>query len=179
MDSLYPHLVTPVLFIGPLYAMFLRQELPLQAHWSFHEDVISKFLSWQGIRNYLLGPITEEVVFRACVIAVYHMSGASTKRMIFLGPLSFGLAHVHHAWDTFNRYGRNASAAKRAIIMSLFQLSYTTLFGFHCSYLFLRTGSIYPPITAHIFCNIMGLPGFIGDVKDFPSRRIGQFCLLP
>jgi len=100
----------------------------------------SIFLSYD-LLCYPQAPITEEIVFRACVIAVYHMSGASTKRMIFLGPLSFGLgmsislfqdplvspsimflfpkpAHVHHAWDTFNRYGRTANAAKRAVIMS-------------------------------------------------------------
>lgn len=68
------------------------------------------------------------------------MSGASANRMIFLGPLSFGIgmlvfsfvgpshepryvlthlsAHVHHAWDTYNRFGRTAGAAKRAITMS-------------------------------------------------------------
>ncbi|KAF5374117.1 hypothetical protein D9615_008876 [Tricholomella constricta] len=119
-------------------------------------------------------PITEEIVFRACVIAVYHMSGASTKRMIFLGPLSFGLAHAHHAWDTFNRYGRTASAAKRAIFMSLFQLSYTTLFGFHSSYLFVRTGSIYPPISAHIFCNIMGVPELMWELRTYAHRKTGQ-----
>jgi len=28
------------------------------------------------------------------------------------------LAHVHHAWDTYNRYGRTVAAAQRAIISS-------------------------------------------------------------
>lgn len=171
LDSVYPHLITPILFLGPLYAMYLGHHLPFQARWSFQVDVVSKFCSWIGIRNYIMAPITEEIVFRGCVLAVYHMSGASTKRMIFLGPLSFGLAHAHHAWDTYNRYGRTASAAKRAIITSLFQLSYTTIFGFHCSYLFLRTGSIYPPISAHVFCNIMGLPEIAWELRRYPHRR--------
>jgi len=35
-------------------------------------------------------PITEEVVFRACVLTVYHLAGASRKKMIFLSPLVFG-----------------------------------------------------------------------------------------
>jgi len=109
-------------------------------------------------------------------------------------------AHAHHAWDTFNRYGRTAQAAKIATLMSrtslpieidrsniltfdpVFQLSYTTLFGFHCSYLFLRTGCILPPITAHIFCNIMGVPEIVQELKRFPKRRTGDFfpsfCLL-
>jgi hypothetical protein len=35
-------------------------------------------------------PITEEVVFRACVLTVYHLAQASKLRMIFLSPLLFG-----------------------------------------------------------------------------------------
>lgn len=138
--------------------------------------------------------MTEEVVFRACILAVYHMSGASRMRMIFCSPLLFGLgesnislyisftkrlsiAHVHHALDTFYAKGGNAAAARIAFLGTrtpvflllcflrllspsclVFQLAYTSLFGFYASYLFLRTGSILPPITAHIFCNIMGIP---------------------
>ncbi|KAM6501691.1 hypothetical protein JOM56_001668 [Amanita muscaria] len=31
------------------------------------------------------------------------------------------------------------------------QLTYTTLFGAYCTYLFLHTGSLSPPISAHAF----------------------------
>lgn len=147
-------------------------------------------------------------MFRACVLAVYNLSGASRVKMIMLAPLSFGAgtspasssiaisriahllpAHLHHAWDTFNRYGRTPAAAKRALLMActrpsfylakhnaltphpVFQLSYTTLFGSFASYLFLRTGSIWPPITAHIFCNIMGIPQLGYEVSKFPQQK--------
>ncbi|KAF8223925.1 hypothetical protein L208DRAFT_1411187 [Tricholoma matsutake] len=173
LESLFPHLVTPVLFLGPLYASYLGGYLPFQKYWSFRNSIVSRFFSWQGARNYVFAPITEEIVFRACVLSVYHLSGAPTGRMIFLCPLWFGLAHAHHAWDTFNRYGRTIHAAKTASLMTLFQLSYTTLFGFHCSYLFLRTGSIFPSLTAHIFCNIMGVPEIAQELRRFPKRRNG------
>lgn len=184
MDLILPHLVTPILFTGPLFGMYLGEQLPFQSRFSSQNDVVNKFMSWIGIRNYTMvspsriliwcierstrilcaqhamlywagssqAPITEEIVFRSCVIAVYHMSGASANRMIFLGPLSFGLgmpffslagptykpwyvlthlsAHVHHAWDTYNRFGRTASAAKRAITMS----RAWTCFLFHASF---------------------------------------------
>ena len=57
--------------------------------------------------------------------------------MIYFAPLTFGLgklvllflshdiilsfshpAHVHHAWDTYNRYGRTWLAARRALVTS-------------------------------------------------------------
>jgi len=168
---LLPCLVTPVLFLGPLYVEFLASSLPFQKHWSIARCLRPMFTTWQGWRNYIIGPFTEEVVFRSCVITLYHLAGASHSRMIFLSPLVFGVAHLHHAWDVFNRYGRNVSAAKRAIFTCVFQLAYTTLFGAHCVFLLLRSGSILPPLTSHIFCNIMDVPRYSVHVAHFPQRR--------
>ncbi|KIL61144.1 hypothetical protein M378DRAFT_167325 [Amanita muscaria Koide BX008] len=166
-----PHLITPILYSGTLYSMYLSQTLPFMYFWSFYCDVQLKFWSWQGIRNYITAPITEELVFRACVLAVYHLAGLERNKMIWLTPLSFGLAHVHHAWETFNIYGRNRTAAKRAILVTCVQLTYTTLFGAYCTYLFLRTGSLFPPISAHAFCNVMGIPEIGEEMGNFPKRK--------
>lgn len=122
------------------------------------------------------------------------MSGASNIRMIFWSPLLFGLAHVHHAIDTFYAKGGDWSAAKsalfntctylalfdvhRSLSCAVFQLSYTSLFGFYASFLFLRTGSILPPITAHIFCNIMGIP-MIGYELHRHAKSRNCECILP
>ncbi|KAF4621778.1 hypothetical protein D9613_012095 [Agrocybe pediades] len=166
-----PHLVVPFLFFGPLFASYLGGQLPGQRYWTWQRNVAERFFGIMGLRTYWVGPITEEIVFRACVLSVYHLSGASRYRMIFLGPLTFGLAHVHHAWETFNRYGRNVAAAKRAIFSSIFQFAYTTLFGFLASFLFLRTGSIFPPITAHIFCNTIGVPELTWELRRYPKQK--------
>jgi prenyl protein peptidase len=88
--SIYPYLVTPILFMGPLYAHYLSETLPFQAKWSIKHDLIPTFMSWQGVRNYVFAPITEELVFRACVLSVYQLSGASMVSMIFLSPMTFG-----------------------------------------------------------------------------------------
>ncbi|KAH9917138.1 uncharacterized protein BXZ73DRAFT_92399 [Epithele typhae] len=167
-----PCLVAPVLYFGPLYAEFLSEELPFQRNFSFATHIKPTFFSWVGLRNHAIGPITEEIVFRACVLSVYHLSGASTMKMIFLSPLAFGVAHLHHAWDTYNRYGRTRSALRVAGVQTLFQLAYTSLFGFHCAYLFLRTGSLLPPTLSHMFCNVMGLPQYGTHVAKFPSRKL-------
>ena len=86
-----PYLVTPILYLGPLYATFLDSKLPFQSGWSWDRDVLPIFSTWVGIRNYIFGPLTEELVFRACVLAVYHLAGSSRNKMIFLSPLLFGL----------------------------------------------------------------------------------------
>ncbi|KAH7927647.1 Abi-domain-containing protein [Leucogyrophana mollusca] len=171
LSPIYPLLVTPLLFLGPLYGRYLAEALPLQRYWTFKHDVVFFFLSIRGIRNYIMAPITEEVVFRACVLTVYQLSGASKTRMIFLSPISFGAAHIHHAWDTYNRYGRTRTAAQRAVIGTLFQFAYTSMFGFYCAYLFLRTGSIIPPIVSHVFCNVMGIPQPGVEMSQTPNRK--------
>jgi len=169
--SLLPYFVTPILYLGPLYATFLHSKLPFQSGWSWGRDVLPVFNTWVGIRNYFFGPLTEELVFRACVLAVYHLAGSPRNKMIFLSPLLFGLAHLHHAWEVYTNGGKTATAAKRALLITLIQLAYTTLFGYHCAFLFLRTGSLYPPLFSHMFCNFMGLPQIVYELQAFPHRK--------
>ncbi|KAI0685731.1 hypothetical protein BC835DRAFT_1455259 [Cytidiella melzeri] len=171
-QTLLSCLIAPVLYTGPLYVAYLSGTLPLQQHWSVKRNVVPVLTTWVGWRNYIIAPLTEEVVFRACILALYHMAGVSSKKLIFLSPLWFGLAHVHHGWEVYHRFGCTLQAAQMAIVTVVFQLAYTTLFGFHCAYLFLRTGSLIPPVVSHIFCNVMGLPGFGTDVARFPQRRV-------
>ncbi|KAF9077679.1 hypothetical protein BDP27DRAFT_1208383 [Rhodocollybia butyracea] len=169
--TLAPHLVTPLLFLGPLYASFLSSS---SRYDSLAARTRTLFFNWAGLRNYVVAPITEEIVFRACVLSVYQLSpklASSKASLVFTTPLNFGLAHLHHAWETYNRFGRTQAALKRAILSSVFQMAYTTLFGAHCAYLFLQTGhSIFVPITAHVFCNIMGFPEFAEDLRTGESE---------
>ena len=115
LEQLLPCLVTPLLFLGPLYAYWLSGRLPFQWRWGWRRSVFPLFTTWQGVRNYVMvcslvplcaavgsnllsmqGPITEELVFRSCTLAVYHLAGASHAEMIFLTPWLFGLG----AWPT-------------------------------------------------------------------------------
>lgn len=106
-EIIWPSLTAPVLFFGPLYVCLLQGSLPFQRYWSIRQNVLSVVCTWEGWRNYIIvrpspphstisihllvqAPITEELVFRACIIAVYYMSGASLARIIFLSPLTFG-----------------------------------------------------------------------------------------
>ncbi|KAJ7195652.1 hypothetical protein GGX14DRAFT_575443 [Mycena pura] len=161
---------TLLLFLGPLYTRHLAYILPGQNKPSLIHE-LGMLCTWLGFRNYVWAPLTEEIVFRACVLAVYAMGGAARWKMIAFAPLVFGLAHVHHGWEVFTRFGRTKAAFKRAAISALFQTAYTTLFGAHASFLFLRTSSLVPPLIAHIFCNTMGLPQPGVELKRFPAHK--------
>jgi len=67
--SLRPYLITPMLFLGPLYATFLSQALPGQKHWSWKFHVKGQITSWQGIRNIIIVCCH----FRTCSMMIGHL----------------------------------------------------------------------------------------------------------
>jgi len=164
------YFVTPALFLGPLYGRYLSNDLPFMGNLTFDERMRSWF-SWIGIRNYIAGPISEELVWRSCLVCAYRLAGASNTFLIFFTPISFGAAHLHHVWETYNKFGRTRQALQRAVLITLFQFTYTTLFGFHAAFLFLRTSSLFPSMFAHTFCNVMGFPQLLDELRWFPHRR--------
>ncbi|ORZ27470.1 hypothetical protein BCR41DRAFT_299941, partial [Lobosporangium transversale] len=160
--KLFNHVVLPlflmgVLFMGPVLMMFLSKELPFQQafDWVTHRQY---FRSLIGMRNFVVGPISEEFVFRACMVAIVAHTGAKSYTMIFALPLVFGIAHIHHGYESFVRKGRTRRAFLNATLMTCFQFLYTTLFGWFATYLFLRTSNLIAPCICHAFCNLMGFP---------------------
>ncbi|UZJ51810.1 hypothetical protein CBS101457_001130 [Exobasidium rhododendri] len=166
-----PLLLTSSLFLGPLYVTYLDKKLPFQRNFSYESSIRSKFDNIWGIRNYIVGPLTEELVFRGCILALHSLAGFSKKQMIFLTPLYFGLAHLHHAYELYVKEGRTEQALKKSVLISSVQFGYTCVFGWYANFLFLRTGSILSPFVAHIFCNIMGLPNPFEAAEEHPERK--------
>ena len=52
--SIHPYLLTPLLFTGPLYALYLYQSLPGQRWWTLDRNFLPMFTTWVGIRNYIV-----------------------------------------------------------------------------------------------------------------------------
>lgn len=92
-----------------------------------------------------------------------QLAQASLSKTIFLTPIIFGLAHAHHFYEF--RLTHPHVPARAALLRSLFQLAYTTLFGAYATFLFLRTGSLLAVCVVHAFCNCMGLPQVWGRVE--------------
>ena len=78
-------------------------------------------------------------------------------------PLYFGIAHVHHLYEFKLTHPHTAFVP--ALLRSMFQFTYTTIFGWYATFVFLRTGSLPAVILAHTFCNWCGLPRFWGRVE--------------
>lgn len=146
-----PLVLTALLFAGPLLQLALsaagsssptapqRSELPLAAM----------------LRNWLVAPLVEELVFRSCLISYLLAAGASTTSAIWLSPLLFGASHLHHLYDLTRHQGYPLSTVLQAM---LFQLSYTTVFGWLAALFFVRSRHLAAAVLPHAFCNFMGPP---------------------
>lgn len=94
---------------------------------------------------------------------LFVLANASLSTIVFGTPVIFGLAHVHHFYEF--RLTNPHTPLSFALVRSLFQFAYTTLFGAYATFLYLRTGSLLAVILAHTFCNWRGLPRVWGRLE--------------
>ncbi|KAL2393493.1 putative CAAX prenyl protease 2 [Exophiala dermatitidis] len=153
--------LTLLLYIGPLFEkIFIERDLD-----DFHRGrkIVESLSSWQGYRNYVAGPITEEIIFRSVLVPLHLLAKLSPTKVVFLTPFYFGIAHVHHFYEFTLTHPYTPLAP--AILRTVFQFGYTTLFGWFADFIYLRSGSLYACIIIHAFCNWVGLPRFWGRVE--------------
>ncbi|XP_047433364.1 CAAX prenyl protease 2 [Mugil cephalus] len=163
-----PVLLTMVLFLGPL------MQLAMDCPWSFIDGVRVAFDPWfwmlcfsdmRWLRNQVVAPLTEELVFRACMLPMLvPCAGPSTA--IFICPLFFGVAHFHHVIELL-RFRQGTLSG--IFLSAVFQFSYTAVFGAFTAFIFIRTGHLIGPVLCHSFCNYMGFPS-ISTAMEHPYR---------
>lgn len=160
LGTVLPLGLTMVLFLGPLVMSWLDRDRTTSIELQVRERL--RDLEDDGLlvlRNLVVGPVTEEWVFRACMCPLLFGAGLPDVANVFTSAFIFGCAHVHHIFDSDVNY-----------LTVAVQFTYTSLFGAYSSYLFLRTGHLLGPLVAHIFCNFMGLPAF-ARVPNHRYRR--------
>ncbi|CAM1510309.1 Fc.00g006440.m01.CDS01 [Cosmosporella sp. VM-42] len=170
IDALRALFLTALLFAGPLYECLIIDGAWRQ--WLHLEPLAAIYADWPTWRNMVAGPITEECLFRSAGVPLLLQAGASLTGTIFLSPLVFGLAHLHHFYEFRITHPRTPLPV--AIARSLLQLSYTSLFGAYATFIFMRTGSLLAVILVHAFCNSMGLPRLWGQVEPIWLLERGE-----
>lgn len=102
-------------------------------------------------------------MFRSAIVPLHLLAHVSPGRIVFIAPLYFGIAHVHHFYEF--RLTHPDTSIVAAVLRSVIQFGYTTIFGWYATFLYLRTGSLIAVILVHSFCNWCGLPRFWGRVE--------------
>ncbi|KLU87913.1 CaaX protease [Magnaporthiopsis poae ATCC 64411] len=153
--------LTALLFLGPLF-----ENLVVEAGWRDWlalRPLYSLFGEWTTWRNIVAGPFTEEVLFRSAGVPLMLLARTSVSATIFLSPVVFGLAHLHHFYEF--RLTHPQVPWTQAALRSVFQFGFTTIFGAYATFLYLRSGSLLAVTLVHAFCNALGLPRLWGRVR--------------
>ncbi|KAH8712161.1 hypothetical protein GQ44DRAFT_811651 [Phaeosphaeriaceae sp. PMI808] len=169
IDTARTMLLVVILFAGPIFEHGVVDGG--FKDWVRLRGVYDSLSSWIGYRNYIVGPVSEEFVWRSFIVPLHLLANFSGKQIVFLTPLYFGIAHLHHLYEF--RITHTEVPWFIAVLRSLFQFTYTSLFGFFAAFVYLRTGNMYTCILTHTFCNWMGLPRFYGRVGAEAGVPIG------
>ena len=154
--------LTAILFTGPLFERGIAEGE--WRDWVRGRQVSDTLRGWIGWRNFVAGPVTEEIMFRSIIIAVHLLAQFSSGRIVFLVPLYFGIAHLHHFYEF--RLTHPDTSIYLALLRSVVQFTYTSIFGWYANFLYLRTGSLPAVILVHSFCNWCGLPRLWGRIES-------------
>ena len=119
----------------------------------FWEQSVQDWIWW---RNHVVAPFSEEFTFRACMVPVL-LGYYSHFYAILISPLFFGVAHFHHMVERI----RKGQDIMTSFLVSMFQFTYTTIFGMYSAFLFVKTGHFAAPFIVHAYCNFMGFPDFM------------------
>ena len=66
---------------------------------------------------------------------------------------------------------------KKALVIAVFKLMYTQVFGIYSGFIYISTGSVWPAIALHSQCNLFGFPSFQNIMcEDF--RRSERILVL-
>lgn len=158
---LVPALLVPLLYLGHITQHLLNvtsfDELTylISFLWTERTDIV--------LRNYVVAPIAEEVIFRSCMVPLL-LPHLGVRWTIVLCPLFFGVAHLHHM---FEHLKAGTLTPKQALVNVIIQTLYTSVFGMFSAHLFIFTGHVVSPIIAHSMCNLLGLP----DIAEVPSHK--------
>lgn len=144
---LCPSLLLFLLFLGPIFNLLVDGD--------FSTYLVGQidFKDIKVVRNLVIAPFFEELVFRGCMIPLLYPSFSNWSML--LAPLFFGIAHIHHAYAL---YLSQTCRVSDIILMTIFQTFYTTIFGVLSSFIFIRTNHLLAVCISHSFCNLMGFP---------------------
>ena len=124
---------------------------------------INPFHNKRGIRFWMeniYAPLIEEFMFRFIVFNLLKINGHSSIKSALISSLMFGIAHLRHLFD------RTVNVNK-----ILFQIIYTSIFGFYCCYAYTYSNNFICPTILHIICNCLQTPPFfyIND-EEYPKK---------
>lgn len=154
----------------PVLVLLVFQSVPiaLLSYEIITEGMFFQEFSIVKLRDYILAPFTEELVYRFILIrALMPCFGAGSACLI--SSFLFGFSHFHHyLLDRFR---------DRTLVASCCQFAFSFLFGIFAAFMYLKSTYLITPIVLHAICNLLTLPDFelIGSRRLTTSLTVATF----
>lgn len=142
-------------------------------------------VSLAALRDVVVAPLSEELVFRGCMVPVMALAGMSPGGVAATAPVVFAAAHLHHFGDLVTHRGRTYGQAACAVAG---MAAYTALFGAYATALLFARATLLAPVAAHALCNWLGFPPLArvfsasephgGAVRLLTLAGVGGFAAL-
>lgn len=149
-----------ILYSSSIYQIYI-EEIEF-FDWKHQINSISNTSVLYPIRDYVLAPISEELIYRGLIFLINNDTNTDSNhknRHVFT-PFLFGVAHIHHG---IQLYQQNVPVMT-IVITTGFQLIYTSLFGKLSEIVYSGTNqNLWSCIVLHMICNVFGLPSFTLD----------------
>ena len=153
---------TIILFLGPIlqniftfinydYKYIYKGSMNL-----YFKRLQRDMLSFDTFKALIIGPFTEEMIYRSFGCSLWESAHISYLKTIFILPFLFGVSHLNKVF-----LEKTISSIKlKDFVPYLGVLGFTTLFGWWEAFVWLRTHSYFTCTFIHTFCNYMTFPDF-------------------
>ena len=126
----------------------------------FIESEFTNHYNWPLLKQIVIAPIVEEIYFRGIVFGLYRDTGffdQNPQTCIVVLPIYFAVAHAH---QIILKRNEQWPVIKREMIIGVFRIIYTQVFGIYSGWVYIKTGSLWSAILLHSHCNFFGVPNF-------------------
>lgn len=168
-------LSTIALFFGPIIQnifTFYNDDYPYLYRNSIKNYLIHlqrEIFDFETFKTIIIGPLTEEMIYRSFACTLWEKSGISKMKIIFALPFIFGVSHLNKVFLTKSL----TNITLRDFLPYIVVLIYTTLFGWWESFVWLKTHSYLTCVFLHAFCNYMQFPNFAAALNwGHPVQKI-------
>lgn len=145
------------------------------------------------VKTILFAPLFEEFIYRSCLLNIFIEAGVySELECVLIVPFFFAISHLHHVFQQQRKQRQLKQwllqenmpmpegqwvSFRKSLLIALFKLMYTTVFGIYSGMVYVRTGSVWPAIVLHSYCNFFGFPSF-GNLLDKEHRNSDRIAAL-
>lgn len=166
---------TVILFLGPIlqniftfinydYTYIYKKSMNL-----YFKHLQRDIFSAQTFKALVIGPVTEEMIYRSFACSLWESANISYLKTIFLLPFLFGVSHLNKVLLE----KKLSSIRLKDFAPYVGMLGFTTVFGWWEAFVWLRTHSYFTCVIIHTFCNYMQFPDFREALEwQNPLQRI-------